>query len=189
MPPLEGKLWEGHDCAVFFTFILSPDFPGKNTGVCSHSFLQGIFPTQGLNSRLLHLLYRQMDSLPLRHLGSQTLPSLVGKQNGPACANWEEKKPEGRTELKPHFSEEHRHRMKEGTPELKVLLIFVHKILPFWLHHLPAFILLLVYLRWAIDRVINLKQEESWSIKSVWWFHWFLSIDNEIYSQLLNTLC
>ena len=26
------------------------DFPGKNTGVGSHSLLQGIFPTQGLNS-------------------------------------------------------------------------------------------------------------------------------------------
>ena len=28
--------------------------PGKNTGMCSHSFLQGIFPTQGLNQGLLH---------------------------------------------------------------------------------------------------------------------------------------
>ena len=28
--------------------------PGKNTGVGSHSLLQGIFPTQGLNPRLLH---------------------------------------------------------------------------------------------------------------------------------------
>ena len=28
--------------------------PGKNTGVGSHSLLQGIFPTQGLNSGLLH---------------------------------------------------------------------------------------------------------------------------------------
>ena len=29
------------------------DSPGKNTGVGSHSFLQGIFPTQGLNPGLL----------------------------------------------------------------------------------------------------------------------------------------
>ena len=29
-------------------------FPGKNTGVGSHFFLQGIFPTQGLNPHLLH---------------------------------------------------------------------------------------------------------------------------------------
>ena len=28
--------------------------PGKNTGVSSHSFLQEIFPTQGLNLHLLH---------------------------------------------------------------------------------------------------------------------------------------
>ena len=30
------------------------DFPGKNTGVSSHSLLQGIFPTQRLNMGLLH---------------------------------------------------------------------------------------------------------------------------------------
>ena len=30
------------------------DFPGKNTGVCCHALLQGIFLTQGLNSDLLH---------------------------------------------------------------------------------------------------------------------------------------
>ena len=37
------------------------DSPGKNTGVGSHSLLQGIFPTQGLNPHLLHcrqILYR-----------------------------------------------------------------------------------------------------------------------------------
>ena len=37
------------------------DSPGKNTGVVSHSLLQGIFPTQGLNPGLLHcrwILYR-----------------------------------------------------------------------------------------------------------------------------------
>ena len=30
------------------------DSPGKNTGVGCHAFLQGIFPTQGLNIGLLH---------------------------------------------------------------------------------------------------------------------------------------
>ena len=30
------------------------DSPGQNTGVGSVSLLQGIFPTQGLNSGLLH---------------------------------------------------------------------------------------------------------------------------------------
>ena len=46
------------------------DFPGKNIGVGCHFLLQGIFPTQGLNQRLLHLLQWQVDSLPLSHLGS-----------------------------------------------------------------------------------------------------------------------
>ena len=32
--------------------------------------LQGIFPTEGWNLHLLHLLYWQVDSLPLSHLGS-----------------------------------------------------------------------------------------------------------------------
>ena len=36
--------------------------PGQNTGVGSLSFLQGIFPTQGLNPGLPHC--RQADSLP-----------------------------------------------------------------------------------------------------------------------------
>ena len=37
------------------TRILCPwDFPGKNTGVGCHFLLQGIFPTQGYNSCLLH---------------------------------------------------------------------------------------------------------------------------------------
>ena len=37
------------------TKLLCPwNFPGKNTGVGSHSLLQGISPTQGLNPDLLH---------------------------------------------------------------------------------------------------------------------------------------
>ena len=46
---------------------LSWNFPGKNTGVGCHFLLQGIFPTQGLNLRLLNW---QVDSLPLSHVGS-----------------------------------------------------------------------------------------------------------------------
>ena len=34
--------------------LLSMNFPGKNTGVGSHSLLQGIFRTQGLNWGVLH---------------------------------------------------------------------------------------------------------------------------------------
>ena len=44
--------------------------PGKNTGVGGHSFLQGIFPTQGLSPRFLHLLHWQVDSSLLCHVGS-----------------------------------------------------------------------------------------------------------------------
>ena len=39
--------------------------PGKNTGVGCHVLLQGIFPTQGSNPRLLRLLHWQTGSLPL----------------------------------------------------------------------------------------------------------------------------
>ena len=38
------------------------DSPGKNTEVGSHFLLQGIFPTQGSNLRLLHLLHWQVGS-------------------------------------------------------------------------------------------------------------------------------
>ena len=48
------------------------DFPGKNTRVGCHFLLQGIFPTQGLNPCLLHLLLWQADSLPLSYLGVKT---------------------------------------------------------------------------------------------------------------------
>ena len=41
------------------------DFPGKNTGVGCHFFLQRIFQTQGLNPHLVSLLHLQADSLPL----------------------------------------------------------------------------------------------------------------------------
>ena len=42
-------------------------FLGKNIGVSCHFLLQGIFPTQGSNPRLLHW---QADSLPLSYPGS-----------------------------------------------------------------------------------------------------------------------
>ena len=50
--------------------LLCPwDSPGKNTGVGSHSLLQGIFPNQELNPGLLH--YRWI----LYHLSHQGSPS------------------------------------------------------------------------------------------------------------------
>ena len=51
-------------------FLCPWDASGKNTGVGCHFLLQGIFPTQGSNPGLLHLLHWQADSLPLRHLGT-----------------------------------------------------------------------------------------------------------------------
>ena len=46
------------------TRLLCPcNSPGKNTGVGGHVLLQGIFPTQGLNPHLLHLLDWQAGSL------------------------------------------------------------------------------------------------------------------------------
>ena len=45
------------------------DSPGKNTGTDCHFLLQGIFPTQGSNPRLLNLLPWQADSLPLEQPG------------------------------------------------------------------------------------------------------------------------
>ena len=55
------------------TRLLCPwDFRGKNTGVGCHFLLQGIFPIQGLNSRLLHW---QADSLPPSHWGSSAYRS------------------------------------------------------------------------------------------------------------------
>ena len=46
--------------------LLCPwDSPGKNTAIGCHFLLQGIFPTQGCNLPLLHLLPWQVDFLPL----------------------------------------------------------------------------------------------------------------------------
>ena len=59
--------WRPH--ALWPSRLLCPwGFPGKNTGVGCHVLLQGIFLTQGSNPQLLH---RQVESLPLSHLGSQ----------------------------------------------------------------------------------------------------------------------
>ena len=49
------------------------DSSGKSTGVDFHTLLQGIFPTQGLNPHLLHLLHWQAGSLPLVPPGPETI--------------------------------------------------------------------------------------------------------------------
>ena len=46
-------------------FLCPWNFPGKNTGAGYCFLLQGIFPTQGSNPSLLHLLHWQADSLLL----------------------------------------------------------------------------------------------------------------------------
>ena len=50
---------------VAYQTPLSVASPGKSTEVGCHSFLQGIFPTQGSNPCLLCLLHWQAGSLPL----------------------------------------------------------------------------------------------------------------------------
>ena len=57
--PLLGTPW------IVAARLLCPwDSPGKNTGVGNHALLQGVFPTQGSNPRLLALLHWQTGSLP-----------------------------------------------------------------------------------------------------------------------------
>ena len=51
---------------------LSMEFSKQEYRVAYHFLLQGIFPTQGLNLYLLHLLHWQADSLVLYHVGCPT---------------------------------------------------------------------------------------------------------------------
>ena len=53
------------------------DFLGKTTGVGCHALLQGFFPTQGLNSHLLHLLHWQAGSFPLLPPGKPRLSQAI----------------------------------------------------------------------------------------------------------------
>ena len=51
---LLAKFCQPFPCFILYSRRLCPwDSPGKNTGVGSHSLLQGIFPNQELNSYLL----------------------------------------------------------------------------------------------------------------------------------------
>ena len=52
---------------------MEQECPGKNTGVGSHFLLQGFFPTQGLNPRLLCLLHCRKILYLLSHQGSPPL--------------------------------------------------------------------------------------------------------------------
>ena len=50
--------------SVDWRLLCPQDFPGKNTGVACHFFLQGIFLTQGLNPHLLHWQAYSTTELP-----------------------------------------------------------------------------------------------------------------------------
>ena len=55
--------------------------PGKDTGVGSHSLLQGIFPTQGSNPHLLSLMHWHMGSLPLAQPGKSRIDLWILKNS------------------------------------------------------------------------------------------------------------
>ena len=57
--------------------LVAWESPGKSTGVGCHALLQGIFPTQGSNPRLVCLLRRQAGSLPLAPPGKAHFPEVA----------------------------------------------------------------------------------------------------------------
>ena len=60
--------------------LLSMGFPSENPGVGCYFFIEGIFPTQRWNQRLLHW---QAHSLPLSHQGSPVIDLVfMNKYNG-----------------------------------------------------------------------------------------------------------
>ena len=65
---------------------LSVDSPGKNTGAGCYALLLGIFPTQGSNPRVLHLLHRQAGCLQVPDAPANALrrATLVERPQGGA---------------------------------------------------------------------------------------------------------
>ena len=74
------------DCSLL-GFLCPWDSSGKNTGVSCHAFLQGIFPTQGLNPSLL---YCRQILYCLSHQGSPdlNLKSKIKIFNSAREENW-----------------------------------------------------------------------------------------------------
>ena len=73
---------------------LSMGFSRQEYWVGPQAILQGVFPTQGLNSCLLHLLHRQADSFPLHHLASWSCCSpWVAESDMTEWLNWTLGKP------------------------------------------------------------------------------------------------
>ena len=60
---------------------LSMEFSRQKYWVACHFLLHGIFPTQGLNPRLLCLLHWRVDSLPLSRLGSPFMNAVTCSQS------------------------------------------------------------------------------------------------------------
>ena len=63
-------LWPGR-------FLCLWNYPGWNTGVDCLFLLQGIFPTQGSNLHLLHLLHWQADSFTAEPSGKPNIDSML----------------------------------------------------------------------------------------------------------------
>ena len=68
------NLCDPMDYIIACQTLLSMEFSRQEYGSGLHFLLQGIFLTQGLNPRLLHLLHWWVDSSPLSHLGSSFTP-------------------------------------------------------------------------------------------------------------------
>ena len=79
-----------HQAPLSVGFSIQKYWSGfKNTGVGCHFLLQGIFPTQGLNSCLSHLLHWQSGSLPLAPPGcGRYLGAVLSAQNMAAGGKW-----------------------------------------------------------------------------------------------------
>ena len=70
-----NSLW-AHGLSLPCSSVLG-DSPAKNTAVCYHALLQGIFPIQGSNKHLLCLLHWQVGSLQLTPPGKPLFQSTV----------------------------------------------------------------------------------------------------------------
>ena len=69
-------LYDPMDCSL--PSSLSMEFPVKHTGVGRQFLLQGVFPTQGLNPRVLCVLHWQADSSSLAPPGKPScLPTIT----------------------------------------------------------------------------------------------------------------
>ena len=78
-------LWDPMGCSLPSPSVLGEP-PGKDSGVGCHALLQGIFPTQGSNLRLLCLLHWQAGSLPQAPPGKPFHP--VGQGNSKEHLSW-----------------------------------------------------------------------------------------------------